>query len=115
MLVHWVKVAENGTDYSLMNTTRHALFLITSREEKYKAKAAVDTFFHRAGDVLSALIVFLGTTYLAFNTERFAGLNIVLIIIMLFMCFLIMKEHKKLSANRTEHQVEFPAIYKEIE
>ena len=107
MLVHWVKVAENGTDYSLMNTTRHVLFLITSREEKYKAKVAVDTFFQRAGDVLSALIVFLGTTYLAFNTERFAGLNIVLIIIMLFICFLIMKEHKKLSANRTEHQVEY--------
>ncbi|HDZ26230.1 MAG TPA: translocase, partial [Candidatus Aminicenantes bacterium] len=56
MLVHWVKVAENGTDYSLMNTTRHSLFLITSREEKYKAQAVIKTFFQRAGDVLSALI-----------------------------------------------------------
>ncbi len=107
MLVHWVKVAENGTDYSLMNTTRHSLFLITSREEKYKAQAVIKTFFQRAGDVSSALIVFLGTTYLAFNTERFAGFNIVLVMIMIFICFLIMKEHKKLSAKKTEPDVEY--------
>jgi AAA family ATP:ADP antiporter len=99
MLVHWVKVAENGTDYSLMNTTRHSLFLVTSREEKYKAKAATDTFFHRAGDVLSALIVFLGTSYFAFKTEGFAAFNLILVVLMLFICFLIMKEHKKLSAR----------------
>lgn len=101
MLVHWVKVVENGTDYSLMNTTRHSLFLITSREEKYKAKAATDTFFHRAGDVFSALLVFLGTTYFAFQTEGFAGFNLVLVVIMFFICFLIMKEHKKLSAQKS--------------
>jgi AAA family ATP:ADP antiporter len=100
MLVHWVKVVENGTDYSLMNTTRHSLFLITSREEKYKAKAATDTFFHRAGDVFSAMLVFLGTTYFALQTEGFAGFNLVLVVIMLFICFLIMKEHKKLSAQK---------------
>jgi len=98
MLVHWVKVAENGTDYSLMNTARHALFLITSREEKYKAKAAIDTFFHRAGDVFSALLVFLGTSFLAFTTEKFAAFNLGLVAAMLLFCFLIMKEHKKLSA-----------------
>jgi AAA family ATP:ADP antiporter len=97
MLTFWVKVAENGTDYSLMNTTRHALFLITAREEKYKAKAAIDTFFHRAGDVLSALIVFLGTTYLAFNTERFGAFNVGLVIIWLIIGVLIFREHKRLS------------------
>lgn len=106
MLVHWVKVAENGTDYSLMNTTRHALFLITTREEKYKAKAATDTFFHRAGDVLSATIVFLGTTYFAFKPEGFATFNLILVGLMLLICFLIMKEHKKLSTQRTEYKME---------
>jgi AAA family ATP:ADP antiporter len=99
MITFWVKVAENGTDYSLMNTTRHALFLITTREEKYKAKAAIDTFFHRAGDVLSALIVFLGTTYLAFNTARFGAFNVGLIIIWLIIGGLIFREHKRLSAE----------------
>ena len=46
-----------------MNTTKAALFLRTSREEKYKAKAAIDIFFVRGGDALSALAVFVGTSW----------------------------------------------------
>jgi AAA family ATP:ADP antiporter len=99
MLVRWVKVMENGTDYSLMNTTRHALFLITTREEKYKAKAATATFFHRAGDVFSAVIVFLGTGYLAFNTEKFAIFNVALVLMWIMLGVLIFREHKKISSG----------------
>jgi len=98
MMVKWVKVAENGTDYSLMNTTRHSLWLITTREEKYKAKAAIDTFFHRAGDVLSALVVFLGVNYLVLNTSGFAAVNIALCVIWIAIGVLIAREHKKLSS-----------------
>ena len=53
-VVRVAKVCENGTDYSLNNTVRHSLFLPTSREAKYKAKQAIDTFFWRAGDLLQA-------------------------------------------------------------
>ena len=49
-LVRIGKIAENATDYSLQNTLRRALFLPTSREAKYKALQAVETFFWRAGD-----------------------------------------------------------------
>jgi AAA family ATP:ADP antiporter len=104
-LVYWVKAVENGTDYSIMNTTRHSLFLITSRQEKYKAQAATKSFFHRSGDVLSTLIVILGTTYLAFTTERFAAFNVVLIVIWIILGILIAKEHKKLSVKRRPNQV----------
>lgn len=100
MMVFWVKVMENGTDYSLMNTTRHALFLILSREEKYKAKAAIDTFFHRGGDVLSALLVFLGLNYLAFKTAGFAAFNVVLCVLFIGFGILIAKEHKRLTTKR---------------
>lgn len=96
LIVKWVKTTENATDYSLMNTTRHALFLITSREEKYKAKAAIDTFFHRSGDVLSALVVFIGSTYLTLSSTGFAGFNIVLCLIWICLGVLIAREHKKL-------------------
>jgi len=99
MLLKWVKIAENGTDYSLMNTTRHALFLITSREEKYKAKAAIDTFFHRGGDVLSLLLVLIGT-YFAFSTENFAAFNVVLVFIWIVIGIKIAREHKKLTSQR---------------
>ncbi|MFQ6038000.1 MAG: hypothetical protein ACE5LV_05210, partial [Candidatus Aminicenantales bacterium] len=99
-IVKWTKVAENSTDYSLMNTVKQALFLITSREAKYKAKAAIDTFFVRAGDVLHALTVFVGTTYLAFRLENFARINVVVAVIWLLLTFLTIREHKKLSQIR---------------
>lgn len=46
-VVRILKIAENGTNYSLQNTARHALLLPTSREAKYKANAAIDTFCWR--------------------------------------------------------------------
>lgn len=69
------KIVENSIDYSLQNTCRQALFLPTSREAKYKAKAAIDTFFVRIGDVLSALFVFTGVI-LALDIETFAAVNV---------------------------------------
>lgn len=56
-VARWTKMAENSLDYSLQNTTRQTLFLVTSRDEKYKAKVAIDTFFVRAGDLLAASMI----------------------------------------------------------
>jgi ATP:ADP antiporter, AAA family len=54
------KVVENSLNYSIQNTTRQALFLVTSREAKYKVKTVIDSFLQRAGDVVSAGIVWAG-------------------------------------------------------
>jgi ATP:ADP antiporter, AAA family len=77
-LMHWLKVADNSLDYSLENTTKQALWLPTSREAKYKAKQAVDSFFMRAGDVIMAGVVYTGER-LAFSVPGFAALNVVLV------------------------------------
>ena len=77
-LIGTFKVADNSLDYSLGNTTRQALWLPTSREAKYKAKQAVDSFFVRAGDVAQAGIVFAGER-LAFTVSAFAAVNVVLV------------------------------------
>jgi len=81
-LIRVAKIAENSADYSIQNTARHALFLRTSREEKYKAKSAIDSFFWRAGDAFSALLVFVGTA-LAFDMRRFAMVNVLLVLVWL--------------------------------
>jgi AAA family ATP:ADP antiporter len=73
----YFKVADNSLDYSLGNTTKQALWLPTSREAKYKAKQAVDSFFVRAGDVLQAGLVFAGER-LALTIPAFAGINVLL-------------------------------------
>ncbi|MCX6564827.1 MAG: hypothetical protein NTW38_00115 [Candidatus Aminicenantes bacterium] len=100
VLLKWIKSIEDGTDYSLMKTTRSALFLVTNREEKYKALAAIETFFVRGGDTLCAAVVWLGTAVLAFSIEGFAVVNAVGVCLWIFLCVQIAKEHRKKRAAR---------------
>ncbi|MFT3692953.1 MAG: Npt1/Npt2 family nucleotide transporter [Kofleriaceae bacterium] len=70
------KTAENSIDYSLNNTLKQALFLPTTREVKYKAKAAIDTFFVRSADVVSAGFVFVFVQTLGGGLHVMAAINI---------------------------------------
>jgi AAA family ATP:ADP antiporter len=80
--IRWLKVADNSLDYSLGNTVKQALWLPTSREAKYKAKQAVDSFCQRAGDVLQAGIVYSGEL-LTLSVSGFAALNILFVAVWL--------------------------------
>jgi AAA family ATP:ADP antiporter len=93
-IVRVAKILENSTDYSIQNTLRQALFLPTSREAKYKAKAAIDTFFTRAGDVISAGFVALFAA-IGLATPVFAGLNVALTVAWLWVAGQIAREHRK--------------------
>jgi AAA family ATP:ADP antiporter len=77
-LIRLVKIAENSIDYSLMNTTRHALFLPVDRDAKYDGKTAIDSFFWRFGDLLQAGAVYAGLNWLGWGVAQFATLNLVL-------------------------------------
>jgi ATP:ADP antiporter, AAA family len=97
-VVRVLKIMENSCDYSVQNTARQALFLPTSREAKYKAKAAIDTFFMRTGDVLMAGIVYVGTK-LAFSISTFAAISVALTLVWLLVTFGIYREHKRRIPN----------------
>jgi AAA family ATP:ADP antiporter len=88
------KILENGTDYSIQNTIRAALFLPTSREAKYKSKAAIDTFFWRAGDVASAGFVAAGKA-LGVGVPAFAWLNVALTGVWMVAAGRIAREHRR--------------------
>jgi AAA family ATP:ADP antiporter len=94
-VVRWAKTAENSTDYSLQNTVRQTLFLPLTREQKYKAKQAIDAFFWRAGDVLSALAVWIGTTWLALDASGFAKFNMVLVLLWLGIALWVGREYAR--------------------
>ena len=96
--VRWAKVAENSVDYSLMNTVRHMLFLPTTREQKYKAKQVIDSFAARAGDIVSAGIVFLGTSVLTLSVAHFAWINVALVVVWLGVCIATGAEFRRRSA-----------------
>ncbi len=94
------KLVENSTDYSIMNTAKQMLWLPTTREEKYKAKQAIDTFFVRAGDVISAGLVFAGTHWLALNVAGFGKVCIVLVLLWFVLAVFLLREYKAMVASR---------------
>jgi AAA family ATP:ADP antiporter len=98
MAVLGAKVAENSTDYSLNNTVRNMLFLPCTYEQKFSAKQAIDSFFVRMGDVLSALVVFVGTA-LALSSRGFAAVNAALVLIWLVLAWRIGREYEQLAAS----------------
>jgi len=93
----YVKIAENSTDYSVMNTGKQMLWLPTNREEKYKAKQAIDTFFVRAGDMLAAGVVFVGTQLLSFSVTSFACANIAFVLIGIGVAILLLREYRRIT------------------
>jgi AAA family ATP:ADP antiporter len=94
------KVAENSTDYSLNNTVRNMLFLPCTYEEKFSAKQAIDSFFVRMGDVLSAVLVFVGTSVVVLQPRAFAAVNILLVGVLLILAWQV----GRLYRQRTESQ-----------
>ncbi len=98
-LVRTMKTLENALDYSLMNTLRAALYLPTSREMKYKAKQAIDTFFVRAGDVLSAAVVAGGIHLIGLRARGFALLVLLFVLAWLLLARSISREYGRLVAE----------------
>lgn len=97
--VRLAKTAENATDYSLQNTVRNMLFLPCTREQKYKAKQVVDSFFQRAGDALVSVSFLIGTTFLALRPSDFAFVNIGLVAVWIVVALLIGREYRRLVAS----------------
>jgi AAA family ATP:ADP antiporter len=97
-VVEMTKVAENSLDYSLQNTARQALFLVTDRVGKYIGKTLIDTLLVRLGDVLAALTVALGA-WLSLETRTFAILNLGLIVIWGCTLVLLGREHARRSGE----------------
>jgi AAA family ATP:ADP antiporter len=102
-VIRVAKILENSTDYSIHNTARHALFLPTSRDAKYKAKAVIDTFFWRAGDMMQALVVFVGTQF-AFGTKEFSLVNVGFVLVWLVIVGVIYREHKRITSEKQQLQ-----------
>jgi AAA family ATP:ADP antiporter len=92
------RVVESTLDYSLSNTTRQSLWLVTSREAKYKAKQVIDTFVMRAGDSLSAALVWFGTRA-ALSTRGFIAVNVALSLAWAAMAFLLGREYARHSGS----------------
>ncbi|MDC0434562.1 hypothetical protein OAM69_02855 [bacterium] len=100
-VVKVMKIAENATDYSLNNTSRHVLWLPVSSAMKFRGKPAIDTLYVRLGDGLAAITVLIGVQVLTLSTAGFFVINILLVLCWLAVGFFLVREHSKLSRDKT--------------
>ncbi len=91
-VLFWARTGESSLDYSLSNTTRNALWLVTTRDVKYKAKQVVDSFFQRFGDAASAGLVFAGA-HLGLQPRGFLFANLILSALWLVIALLLAREY----------------------
>jgi len=96
--VRWAKTAENSTDYSLNNTVRQALFLPTTREEKYKGKQVVDSLGQRLGDVMAAVTWLVGASLLGLGYTQIAAVNLPLVAVWIVVAVLVGRRYRRLVA-----------------
>ena len=95
-VVRLVKIGENALEYSVAETSRHALYLVTSRVEKYVGKTSVDTIAVRVGAILSGTVVWLGGR-LHLPLATFVQLNVVFTALWIGVVLAIGKEHARRS------------------
>ena len=100
-LIRVAKIAENATDYSLQNTVRRALFLPTSREAKYKALQAVETFFWRAGDMLSGVATLLIVQILGWGVRSYAAVNVGIVVVWMLIAIGLSRENRRLTTSES--------------
>jgi ATP:ADP antiporter, AAA family len=104
------RIAESTLDYSLSNTTRQALWLVTSPEAKYKAKQVIDTFVMRAGDSTSAALVWIGART-AMSSRGFIAINVALTLAWLGLAILLGRMYAQRSAaSRRPESDAVPAV-----
>ena len=102
-LVRMIKFSENSIDYSLMNTTRQALFLPVDRDSKYEGKTAIDTFFSRFGDLIQAVAMYIGLNVLSWAAHDFAWLNLVLALVWIALAVVMGRDYSRKSQQSMMH------------
>jgi AAA family ATP:ADP antiporter len=107
-LIRTMKISEKATDYSVQNTAQNALFLIVPRAAKYKAKAVIDSFFYRSGDVCAAGAIFIGA-HLRVKVRGFAALNVVLCCIWLLVVWQV-RAMNRARNNAHEETAPLPSV-----
>ena len=95
------RIVESSLDYSLSSTTQQMLWLVTSREAKYKAKQVIDAFFRRAGDTMSAGMVWL-SVHLALSTRTFLAVNAVVALVWVGLAVVMGKDYAELAAKHPD-------------
>lgn len=65
------KILDGSIKYGITQVTREMLYIPTTKEEKYRAKAVIDILFYRMASVFSALLQIAFTSYIILTISQF--------------------------------------------
>lgn len=94
-----VQVIRRAGNYALMRPAREMLYVVLSREEKYKAKNLIDTLVYRTGDALSAW-VYAGMRSLGMSLTGIALVAVPLALAWAAIAFALGRRQLKLAQAR---------------
>lgn len=76
-----LNTVDNGLNYSINQSAREALYTVTSREEKYKAKAFIDMFVQRFAKAIAVGIALaMGALFEGFESVRYLSLIAIVLV-----------------------------------
>ena len=107
-LIRVSQTAGKSVEYSLQTTALNALYLVVSRDAKYKAKAVIDTFVVRFGEVCGALAIWVGV-HSGLPVRGFAALNLLLGGVWLFVALRVGALHRIRAGEAPARAVAVPA------
>jgi AAA family ATP:ADP antiporter len=94
-----VQVIRRAGNYAVMKPAREMLYVVLSREEKYKAKNVIDTVVYRAGDAVSAWI-YAGMRSIGMNLSAIALIAVPLALVWAFVAFGLGRQQAKIAENK---------------
>jgi AAA family ATP:ADP antiporter len=94
-----VQVIRRAGNYAVMKPAREMLYVVLSREEKYKAKNVIDTVVYRAGDAVSAWI-YAGMRSIGMNLSAIALIAVPLALVWAFVAFGLGRQQVKIAENK---------------
>jgi ATP:ADP antiporter, AAA family len=104
----YFKMVENSLDYSLQNTARQMLYLPLSRQEKYEARAVIDPFGQRLGDLLQAGLIFAGLHWFTLDSSGFMVLAATMAFINLMIVLGILHQRRLLLGSTSQQVAQAP-------
>ncbi|MCW8930855.1 MAG: MFS transporter [Gammaproteobacteria bacterium] len=91
-----VQVIRRAGNYAVMRPAREMLYVVLSREEKYKAKNVIDTVIYRAGDAVSAWI-YAGMRSIGLSLSGIALIAVPLALFWAWIAFSLGRQQTKIA------------------
>ncbi|MGP1347023.1 MAG: NTP/NDP exchange transporter [Phycisphaerales bacterium] len=103
--------ARRACNHALSKPARETLFTVVPREDKYKAKSAIDTFVYRGGDSIGTLLDMWRTHSAAIAASGGLLLAAPLCLAGVALSFFLGQQEKRRAAStdQTDHAPPFPA------